>query len=329
MSDVAKLAGVGTMTVSRVLNGNVFVSEETTARVLKAVAKLKYQPNEIARSLREQRTRQIGIIVPNLHNQFFATCVHAISLVAQEHSYSMSITPSGAHPTTEFTEAKRMLRRHIEGLIIIPGIGKSQLLDPEFAHTPIVTIDNPVPRSPFDSVVVQNKLGTQLGVQHLIEHRHRRIVFLGFAPDKWSIKQRWEGYRTAMDAAGLKPEAHVVSDSMNELYELIRSLTTRKPAPTALFCSNNLITRETLHALSKLDLKIPEHVALVGFDDFEMADMMKPGITVVRQPVDVMGRVAAELLFSRLTNRQEQEKSKRMVLPVELIVRGSCGAHSA
>lgn len=329
MSDVAKLAGVGTMTVSRVLNGNVFVSEETTARVRKAVAKLKYQPNEVARSLRDQRTRQIGIIIPNLHNQFFAICAHAINLVAQQHSYSTIITTSDAHPTTEFVEAKRMLRRQIEGLIIVPAIGKSQLLDVEFASTPIVTIDNPVPRSPFDSVVVQNKYGTQLGVQHLIEHRHRRIVFLGLAPNKWSQQQRTDGYRTAMQAAGLKIELCVLSDSMSELYEVIRSLSKRKLPPTALFCSNNLITREALHVISKLGLRIPEDLALVGFDDFEMADMIEPAITAIRQPVDVMGRVAAELLFSRLTNLKEQEKPKRIILPVELIVRHSCGSHRA
>jgi LacI family transcriptional regulator len=329
MSDVAKLAGVGTMTVSRVLNGNVFVTEETTARVLKAVAKLKYQPNEIARSLREQRTRQIGIIIPNLHNQFFASCAHAINLVAQQHSYSTIITTSDGHPTTESVEAKRMLRRYIEGLIIVPAIGKSQLLDPEFTGTPIVTIDSPIPRSPFDSVVVQNKYGSQLGVQHLIKHRHRRIVFLGVAPEKWSTKQRSDGYRAAMEAAGLKTETRIISESMSELYEVIRSLSTRKLPPTALFCSNNLITRETLHVISKLDLRIPQDLALVGFDDFEMADMMTPAITAIRQPVDVMGRVAAELLFSRLTNSKEREKPKRIMLPVELIVRDSCGSNRA
>ena len=329
MSDVAKLAGVGTMTVSRVLNGNVFVSEDTTARVLKAVAQLNYQRNEIARSLREQRTRQIGVIVPNLHNQFFGTCVHAINRVAEEHSYSTMITTSDSHPTAEFTKAKRMLRRHVEGLIIVPAMGKSQMLDPEFNGTPIVTIDNPVPRSPFDSVVVQNKYGAEIGVQHMIEHRHKRIVFFGSAPTKWSIRQRSEGYRIAMEAAGLKPESHIVSDSMSEMYELIRSLTTRRVPPTAIFCANNLITREVLHVLSKIDLNMPDDISLVGFDDFEMADIMKPAITVVRQPVDVMGRVAAELLFSRLTDSKQPEKPKRIVLPVELVVRNSCGPHRA
>jgi LacI family transcriptional regulator len=317
MSDVAKLAGVATMTVSRVLNGNIFVSQETTERVRKAVAKLQYQPNEVARSLREQRTRQIGIIVPNLHNQFFATCVHAITLIAQEHAYSTVVTTSDAHPSTEFIEAKRMLRRHIEGLIIVPAIGPSQLLDPEFKRLPIVTIDNPVPRSSFDSVVIKNKVGAQLGVQHLIGHRHRRIVFLGTTPDKWSIKQRADGYRSAMEAARLKPELHWVSESMSELYEVVRSLFHRKVPPTSLFC----------HVLSALQLKMPGDVALLGFDDFEMANIMTPAISVVRQPVDVMGRVAAELLFSKLTEPSSPGQPKRIVLPVELVIRGSCGTH--
>jgi LacI family transcriptional regulator len=124
MSDVARLAGVGTMTVSRVLNGNVHVSKQTRARVSEAIAKLNYVPNEVARSLRDHRTRQIGIIVPNLHDPFFAQCAHSISLVAKERSYSTVITTSEEDPATEFIEAKRMLRRHIEGLIIVPAPGQ-------------------------------------------------------------------------------------------------------------------------------------------------------------------------------------------------------------
>jgi len=327
MSDVAKLAGVGTMTVSRVLNGNVHVSKDTRARVLEAIAKLNYVPNEVARSLRDHRTRQIGIIVPNLHDPFFAQCAHSISLVAKERSYSTVITTSDEDPATEFIEAKRMLRRHIEGLIIVPAPGKSRLLDTEFAQTPIVTLDRPVRGSSFDSVVVQNKRGAQLGVQHLIEHDHRRITCLGLVGKVWTKNERLEGYLAAMKAAGLEPDAYTVGDIQAETLQTVRGLLSSKNPPTAFFCTNNLVMRHALNALTALNARIPEQIAIVGFDDFEMADILKPPMTVVRQPTDGLGRVAAELLFSRLSDAAQKSRPKRIVLPVELVIRKSCGSH--
>jgi LacI family transcriptional regulator len=329
MSDVAKLAGVGTMTVSRVLNGNIHVSDETRVRVQEAIAKLNYVPNEVARSLRDHHTRQIGIIVPNLHDPFFAMCMHSINLVAKDRSYSTVITTSDEDPDTEYIEAKRMLRRHIDGLIIVPAQGKSKLLDPEFARTPVVTLDRPVKGSVFDSVVVQNKRGAQLGVQHLIEHHHHhRIVCLGLSSQLWTIKERLDGYHAAMGAAKLEPDAYIVTESQTEMLQIIHVLLGSKNPPTALFCSNNLVMRNALHALLTLNAKIPQEVALLGFDDFEMADIIRPAVTVVRQPTDVMGRIAAELLFSRLSDRNQLNRPKRIVLPVELVIRDSCGVHS-
>lgn len=329
MSDVARLAGVGTMTVSRVLNGNVHVSKQTRARVSEAIAKLNYVPNEVARSLRDHRTRQIGIIVPNLYDPFFAQCAHSTSLVAKERSYSTVITTSDEDPATEFIEAKRMLRRHIEGLIIVPAPGKSHLRDAEFEQTPIVTLDRPVRGSSFDSVVVQNKRGAQLGVQHLIEHHHRRITCLGLAGNVWTKNERLGGYLAAMKAAGLEPDAHTVGDEQTETLQTVRALLGRKNPPTAFFCTNNLVMRHTLNALTTLNTRIPEQIAILGFDDFEMADILRPPMTVVRQPTEELGRVAAELLFSRLLDTAQNNRAKRIVLPVELVIRKSCGSHGA
>ncbi len=329
MSDVAKLAGVGTMTVSRVLNDNVHVSEETRARVLDAIAKLDYVPNEVARSLRDQKTRQIGIIVPNLHDPFFAQCAHAINLVAKERSYSTVITTSDEDAETVSIEAKRMLRRHIEGLIIVPAPGKSQLRDPEFEQTPIVTLDRPMKGSSFDSVVVQNRRGARIGVEHLIAHAHRRIVCLGLAGAVWTKNERLAGYCAAMKAAGLEPVHYGISDSQSEMLQTIRALLSSEVSPTAFFCTNNLVMRNALHALSTLDARIPEQVAILGFDEFEMADIIRPAMTVVRQPTDLLGRTAAELLFSRLLEDAPATKVKHIVLPVELVIRDSCGSHKS
>lgn len=331
MSDVAKLAGVGTMTVSRVLNGNANVSDEMRRRVLRAIAELSYVPNEVARSLREQRGRQIGVIVPDIRDSFFAICSHAISRVAKTHEYSVVLTTSEEDPETEFTEAVRLLRRRIDGLIIVPASeGGTRLTDPEFRNTPIVTLDRPVENTAFDCVLVQNRRGAQIGTQHLIEHGHTRIVHLCLSRQLYTMRRRVEGYRAAMKAAGLTPEIRVVNASQDNMLEVMRSLMASRQPPSALFCGNNVLTCNALHALSAMEIRVPEKVAVVGFDDFETADILKPAMTVVRQPIDELGRLAAEILFKRLGEEDTSppRKAQRLTLPVELIVRNSCGAHA-
>jgi LacI family transcriptional regulator len=330
MTDVAHLAGVSKMTVSRVLNENPHVTEETRQRVLTAVAQLQYQRNEVARSLREQTSRQIGILVPNLYDPFFATCAHAISLVAKEHAYSVVLATSDEDPQTEYDEASRMLRRNVDGLVLIPANPtkrQSTLLEREFEGLPIVTLDRPVDGSKFDRLLVQNKRGAEVGTAHLIEQGHKRILFVGLARPLYTMKTRQEGYEHAMLTARLKSQVCLVSDAQAEMLSALQPTLSGKRAPTAIFCANNLTTRNVLHCLNSLGMHPPDPIALVGFDDFETADLMRPGITVVRQPVEAMGRMAGEMLFSRLVKGGETAGGKRIVLPVELVVRGSCGAN--
>ena len=323
MREVAELARVGKMTVSRVINGSPQVTEETRQRVLKAIKELNYHPNEVARSLREQKSRQIGIIVPNLHDPFFAICAQAVSLVAREHRYSVNIAMSYEDPEVEYNEAILMLRRHLGGLIIIPAAGaETHFGKPEFEAVPIVTLDRPLAGGKFDSVVVQNKTGASMAVEHLIGRGHTRIAYLGLSPHLYTIRSRFHGYSQAMSEAGLLPDAHYGNGTHEEMLVTLRRLL-KKGGPTALFCSNNLITRNALHALSELKASIPNTVALVGFDDFEAAHLLRPSITVVRQPTEDMGRIGAHLLFSRLSASDRPEPRKKIVLPVELIVRDS------
>jgi LacI family transcriptional regulator len=328
MSDVAKLADVSVMTVSRVLNGTVKVSEDARARVLKAVSMLNYLPNEVARSLRSSSTHQIGVIVPDLHDPFFAQCANAISIIAKQHSYSTVITTSDEDPVIEHTEAKRMLRRHIDGLIVVPTSHRSKLLAAEFTAMPIVTLDRPIPGSAFDCVLVDNKSGAELAVRHLIGHRHRRIACVGLSKHLWTVKERIDGYGAAMAAAGLKPDSHNITESQDEMLQIIQTLLGRPKPPTALFCTNNLTTRNALHSLSALNVAIPQDLALVGFDDFDMADIIRPAVTVVRQPADILGRTAAELLFARISTDASPARTKRIIIPLELVIRDSCGAHT-
>jgi LacI family transcriptional regulator len=331
MIDVAKLAGVSVMTVSRVLSDHPSVSDRARAKVLEAVAHLRYQPNELARSLRDKRSRQIGILVPYLYDPFFAACAHVVSTVAQQHSYSVVLSTSNEDPKAEFDEANRMLRRNIEGLVVIParlGKGKSLLLNDEFGDLPIVALDRPIEGSRFDALVVENERGARTGTEHLVVLGHKRITFLGLTKDLYTMRNRERGYRKGMQFAGLVPQTVELSENMEDTRAAVRQLLSGKTRPTALFCANNLLTRHVLHALQTMNIHPPDTIALVGFDDFDTADLLRPGITTVRQPVEALGRTAAEMLFERLTAGPSvsERPAKKIVLPVDFVIRGSCGA---
>ena len=331
MSDVAKLAGVSTMTVSRVLNDNANVLEETRRRVFSAVEKLNYRRNELARSLREQRSREIGILVPNLYDPFFALCAHVVNGVVRSKNYSVHIATTDENPETESIEAARMLRRHIEGLVVIPAEmgsgGASRLLSPDFEGLPMVTLDRPLQsrRRRVDAVLVENKRGAQTGTEHLLNMGHKRVVFVGLDRRLYTIRMRYDGYIAAMRARGLEDKAVFLRGEAGETSETVRSLIHSRQPPEALFCGNNLLTRQVLHALQALDIHPPDRIALAGFDDFETADLIRPGITVVRQPIEDLARRAAEILFARIADPTSDAAGRRIVLPLELIVRGSCG----
>ena len=329
MSDVAKLADVSTMTVSRVLNANPNVTDGMRRRVFAAIEQLRYQPNELARSLRKQRSRQIGVIVPYLFDPFFAICAHAISTVAKKHAYSVILSTSNESPEDEFEEASRMLRRNVEGLIIIPthpSGDASLLLAHEFERMPIVTLDRPVDGSRFDSILVENKRGAQLGTEHLLSLGHKRIAYVGLSDNLYTMSMRHRGYIGAMRAAGRETQSVIVSDAIEDSLKAIRQLLSITKPPTAIFSANNLLTRHVLQGLQAMSCHPPKPVALVGFDDFETASLLRPGMTVVRQPSELLGQTAADVLFARIADKNRLKPGRHKVLPIELIVRGSCGS---
>ncbi len=328
MADVAKLAGVGKMTVSRLLSGSAKVSKETADRVHRAIRMLNYQPNELARSLRSVHSRTIALILPYLYDPFFAMCAHAVSTVATQHGYSVLITTSDEKADVERVQASSMMRRRIDGLIIIPAPhGDGYLRGNEFSRVHVVTMDRPTPESRFDSVVVNNRGGARAGVTHLIGHGHRRIAFLGLNKALFTMQARYAGYREAMAKSGLQAESYIECTSEEATVTTVHSLLTESKPPTALFAANNLTMRYLLHAVSVLRIHVPDQIGLAGFDDFDIADVLEPALTVVRQPVYQIGEMAANLLFQRISRGEFPAKGHRVVLPVELVIRRSCGCH--
>ena len=330
MADVARLANVGTMTVSRVLNGSARVHPETAKRVHWAVETLHYRPNEAARTLRGLKSRSIGLLVPSLADPFFATCAHSINVVAQKNGYSMILTTSNGDPDMEYSEAHWMLQRNIEGLILVPAQGyNSRLQARQFDRIPIVAFDSPIDIKRIDCITVENHDGAFRATQHLIEHQHKRIQFLGNDSDLYTIQTRLEGYRKALSAAGLPEIVKLDCLSQEVVSQEIKNAWSHADPPTGYFSANSRMTKYLMRALVDLGIRVPDQAAVIGFDEMEMADILQPTLTVVRQPIENLGTLAADVLFDRLKLRVEERPVDgiRKTLPVELILRSSCGCN--
>ncbi len=330
MNDVAHTAGVGTMTVSRVLNGSEHVSEATAARVRKAVAQLGYRPNEMARALRSSKSRTIGLLLPNLHDPFYATCAHALNMVASAHDYTVLLTLTNDDADHEYREAQRMLQRHVEGMVVIPaGSDSCRLGEPEFREIPVVLLDRPLsPKGAgeTDSVLTENEQGARLLTEHLLEtHGLSRILFLGHRSGLYTMERRWAGYASAMRGAHRQPRGNFNCASEEDTRRVLLEALAQPKPPQALFAGNNLTTRRILSALLRLRYRVPEDIALVGFDDLELGDLLHPALTVVRQPAEELGQTAGRILFAKMKKQVPLGKVTQVVLPVELLLRHSCG----
>jgi LacI family transcriptional regulator len=326
--DVARLAGVGSMTVSRVLNHHPYVSEATATRVRRAIAKLDYSPNDMARALRGSKVKTIGLILPFLNDAFYANIAQSINLAASSHGYSVMVATSDECPKKELAEVQIMMRRSIDGLIVAPAAGgKSRLADYSFGEIPLVTLDRLLKGAPFHSVAVENRGGSMLGVRHLIEtHNHRNIAFVNLHGGVYTLGNRYGGYKKAMLDAGLTPGPRLECPTKEAMFRLLQELLCGAGRPTAIFAAHGPAISKLMHVLARLGLSVPQDIAVLGFDDADLFDLVEPPLTVVRQPVRELGQVSAEILFSLLkADNRTRQSATTTILPVELILRQSCG----
>lgn len=316
------------MTVSRVVNGGNYVSASVQKRVREAIEKLGYQPNEAARILKGQKARIIGLIVPTLADTFFSTCANAVQEVATRYGYMTLIQTSSSRTEVETTEIDMMVSRNVAGLILIPMEQKAsgRLAEVQASGVPIVTLDRVVKGLNANEVLVENALGAEEAVRHLIWHGHKQIACLGYDTELLSIHERIQGYTNAMREAGLQPQIWKV-DSSRSIPAMLQRKLEGAQGPTALFTLNNVTTIQTLHALQTMGIKLPKDLALAGFDDLELASLLTVPITVVRQSAHELGRTGAKLLFDMIrsgVSPKEMPKT-RLILPTELVIRNSCG----
>ncbi|MEU7105653.1 LacI family DNA-binding transcriptional regulator [Streptomyces sp. NPDC046215] len=321
MKDVAARAGVGLKTVSRVVNGEAGVTADTEQRVKDAIAALGFRRNDSARVLRKGRTASIGLVLEDLADPFYAPLNRAVEEVARAHGALLINGSSAEDADRERELALAFCARRVDGLIVIPAGSDHRYLEPEMAAgIATVFVDRPAGLIDADVVLSDSFGGARDGVAHLIAHGHRRIGFIGDQPRIHTATERLRGYRAAMAEAGLPVDDAWVSLGTTAAgrvrEEAARMLAGPEPV-TALFTGNNRVTVTAVRVIAAA----PRPVALVGFDDLELADLLSPAVTVVAQDAARLGRTAAERLFRRLDG--VAEPPRRVELPTRLIARGS------
>ncbi|CAN5661819.1 LacI family DNA-binding transcriptional regulator [soil metagenome] len=325
MREVAALAGVSLKTVSRVINQEAGVSSQLSERVQNAVRQLNYQPNTTASNLRrgDQRTATIGLLLDDVSNPFSSMLHRAIEDVASQHRTLVFAGSSGDDPKREEELVLALAARRVDGLITVPASRASgELKHMQRLGKPVVFVDRLATIHAADSVTVDNRAGGCAAVRHLAGFGHQRIAFLGDIHDLWTAAERYLGYVEGVAMAGLRLDPRLVRQdvhSMETAEQAVLELLASAQAPSALFTAQNLITIGAIHALQRTSRQ--HQVALIGFDDFLLADLLDPRVSVIAQDPARLGRTAAELLFARLDG--DHKPTQQIVLPTRLIARGS------
>ncbi len=337
LSDVARRAGVGTTTVSRVINGGAHVSSETLRSVHRAIEELGFVPNHSARMLKGEPSKAIGLIMPSIADPFFASCAEAIQKIARDFGWLLIVTATNNESELELENIETLFRR-TDGLLIAPSNSSDRNLIARLLNlaVPVVCFDRPLDGNGIPAVVTDNYHSAKFATTHLLEHGYKRILCIGGEVRFRTMLERSRGYTAAMRAAGREPSIDTSPQlrTAEQTAAVIAGHLDSRTPPRALFCLKNTTTIHAYDALQRLGVRIPEEVALIGHDDFVLAATLRPSVTVVQQPVEEIGRVAGQLLFQRLLKKDAARnggtaRTNIVRLKSTLILRASCGCDPA
>lgn len=325
MKDVAALAGVSMKTVSRVINDEPMVSPDVATRVMSAVGQLNYQPDQRAGSLRRagRKSETIGLVVSSVANPFAAAINRAVENTARARDIAVFASSIDDDPEREQPTVEALLRRRVDGLILTT-VRKSQsyLLSEQAFGTPIVFVDREPAGVEADAVMSDHARGASTATRHLLDHGHTRIAYLGDLSTIQSARERRRGFLKELGVRGVPtadcPIVMDLHDAAAAERVTLQLLTGPEP-PTAIFSSQNLLTVGAIRALRSLAAH--DSIALVGFDDLPLADLLEPGVTVIAQDPHRIGTLAANLLFARLDGNTEEPRN--YIVETALIARGS------
>jgi LacI family transcriptional regulator len=315
--DVAKLAGVSVATVSRVLNQNGYVNEETEKRVRQAIEHLNYKPNEVARTLFKKTSKTIGLIVPDISNPFFPELVRAVEDVTNIYDYTVILCNSDEKSEKEKEYIEVLKQKYVDGIILTTN----QLELAEVSELPVVVLDRPLNHS-FPSVIADNYGGARLATRHLYEIGCRRIAHIQGPLHVVNAVERFKGYRDEMQELGLWNENLVILGNyqLNQAKEAVLHAL-KEHEMDGIFAGNDVMAVGALKAVQQLGLRVPEDVAIIGYDGIPLTEMTTPELSTISQPIYEMGAIAARLLVKKIEGQPLEQIHH--VLPVQLVQRQS------
>jgi LacI family transcriptional regulator len=323
--DVAESAGVSYATVSHVINNTRLVSPETRERVLAAMDALNYRPNALARSLRQGKTNTLGLVLPDSANPFFAEISRSIEDEAFKRGYSVFLCNTERDTQRELFYVDVLSNRQVDGIIFVAAGDQADSLDFLLhRNMPVVMIDRNLSDVEVDAVLTDNQLGGYLATRHLLELGHTRIACIAGPSSITPSAERIIGYRKALEEAGISYEETLVLRGdyhAQSGMDITKSILSLHPRPTAIFALNDLMALGALRAAAEAGCSVPEDLAVVGYDDLEIAHFTNPPLTTIAQPKKAIGVQAINLLVGRMS--QKNRPPSRIILPPELIVRRS------
>lgn len=332
IKDIAKALGLSTSTVSRALNGSYEIGAETKKLVVEYAEKVNYRPNPIALSLKEQKSRSIGVVVCEVANNYFSQAINGIESIAYNSGYHVIITQTHESAAREAANIQHLLSRHVDGLLISLSAETTDtseykyLLDKGF---PIVFFDRIAPNIHTHQVKINNYKGAFDATELLIHQGFERIAYITNTDNLFISRERFEGFKAALEKHQLALPTEYIKYCyhggmlIDELETAIGELMSMPERPQAIFTISDRLTTRCIPVLKKLGYRIPNDVALAGFTNSDVAESFDPPLTVVRQPAFMMGQLATELLINTIESKRPVYEYTVKEVEAELIVRES------
>ena len=323
IKDVARAAKVSVATVSRALNGHDNVAEAVRSRVLAVARELRYSPHHAARSLSSRRTHTIGVVLPDLYGEFFSELMRGIDLVARDRGLHLLVSSYHGHPE-EQASALRAMRGRVDGLLVMsPHVGNIDFLSENLAALPAVLINSQPIESEHVAFGIDNYGGARTMMEHLLASGHRRIAFIAGPPNNFDAYERLRGYRDALLAADASAEPWVVPGDFGEAsgHAAGQALLAAAQRPQAVFAANDMMALGCLFAFNQAGVRVPDEIALAGFDDIPLARYVVPSLTTMRVNIAELGAHAMRVLLDLYGG--QDVRGRLVPLVPELIVRES------
>ena len=326
IKDVANAAGVSVATISRVLSNPDLVKPATKEHVLRIIKEMNYQPNVLARQLRTQTTRAVIVIVPNIENSFFHGILSGIGTEAERQGYQMLIADLKSQPSLEKHYIEAIKQRQVDGIISLSANMTQKLETLITEKYPLVMVVQCVPNYKIPSVSIDNMSASKALMTHLIRLGHREIAHLTVSPLQMPYQDRLNGYISALEEHKIPVDNELISygePAIKGGYDQMWTLLAKQKKFTAVFAAGDTMAIGAMKALKDQGLRVPEDCAVVGFDDIDLSSVWEPAITTIRQPKEMMGRIAFQKLLALMQN--EPIAVSQEYLPYELVIRESCG----